>query len=296
MQLPFRFVLFLCLAASLPATVIGDIRSKLSAGDLWSADALAADFCSLHPDTAECAAAWSWLARGAEMLGHNEAASAYAKTSLMMAEKLLGTSRLESDAFLLTALGASMETQARLLAKSGSRDQAIQFLQRQHSKWRNSAPYALSARLQKVIHVLSLESKPAPALPPELKGKTSLLFLWAHWCSDCKAQVPALVEIQRKYGERITLLAPTRLYGSVGANDKATRAEEETEIGRVWAENYAALSGVAHPIDEAAMRAYGVSSTPTLVLVDRRGIVRLYRPSRLSVAELDRQIAKALQN
>jgi thiol-disulfide isomerase/thioredoxin len=296
MQLLYRLFLFFSLAASLPATIIGDIRGKLSAGDLGSADALAADFCSLHPDTSECAAAWSWLARGAEMMGHNEAATAYAQTSLAMAEKLLRSSRLESDAFLLTALGASLETQARLLAKSGSRDQALQFLERQKAKWTPSAPYALSARLQKVIHLLSLESKPAPVLPPGLKGKTALLFLWAHWCSDCKAQVAALVDIQRKYGDRITLLAPTRLYGSVGANEKASRAEEEAEIARVWAENYAALGEVTHPIDDGFLRAYGVSSTPTLVLVDRQGIVRIYRPSRLSVAELDRQIAKALQN
>ena len=38
------------------------------------------------------------------------------------------------------------------------------------------------------------------------------------------------------------------------------------------------------------MLAYGVSSTPTLVLIDRQGIVRLYRPTRITEAELSRRI------
>jgi hypothetical protein len=35
---------------------------------------------------------------------------------------------------------------------------------------------------------------------------------------------------------------------------------------------------------------YGVSATPTLVLVDRKGLVRVYTPTRLSEAELTRRI------
>jgi len=38
------------------------------------------------------------------------------------------------------------------------------------------------------------------------------------------------------------------------------------------------------------MLRYGVSSTPTLVLIDRDGIVRMYRPTRMTEAELSRRI------
>jgi thioredoxin-related protein len=39
---------------------------------------------------------------------------------------------------------------------------------------------------------------------------------------------------------------------------------------------------------------YGVSATPTFVLVDRKGKVRLYAPTRLSEAELSKRIEEVL--
>lgn len=81
-------------------------------------------------------------------------------------------------------------------------------------------------------------------------------------------------------------MAPTRRRGTVGDNQNATPGEEDAEIERVWKESYAGLAGVSHPVDRAAMLAYGVSSTPTLVLIDREGIVRLYCPFRLSESAL----------
>lgn len=85
------------------------------------------------------------------------------------------------------------------------------------------------------------------------------------------------------------MLAPTRRRGTVG-DKNATPAEEDAEIERVWKESYAGLDGVSHPVDQALMLAYGVSSTPTLVLVDRQGIVRMYCPFRLSESALANRI------
>jgi hypothetical protein len=39
---------------------------------------------------------------------------------------------------------------------------------------------------------------------------------------------------------------------------------------------------------------WGASATPTFALLDRRGIVRLYTPTRLSEAELSRRIDELL--
>jgi hypothetical protein len=39
---------------------------------------------------------------------------------------------------------------------------------------------------------------------------------------------------------------------------------------------------------------YGASATPTFVLVDRKGIVRLYTSTRLSETELSRRIDEVL--
>ncbi len=42
------------------------------------------------------------------------------------------------------------------------------------------------------------------------------------------------------------------------------------------------------------MEAYGASATPTYVLVDRKGAVRLYAPTRLAESELSRRIEELL--
>ena len=76
--------------------------------------------------------------------------------------------------------------------------------------------------------------------------------------------------------------------------EPATPAEEKAHIEKVWAESYAGLSGISVPIDEETMVRYGASATPTLVLVDRRGVVRTYAPTRLSEAELSRRIDELL--
>lgn len=61
-------------------------------------------------------------------------------------------------------------------------------------------------------------------------------------------------------------------------------------IERSWAETYPGLEAVPRPIDTETMIRYGVSATPTWVLVDAKGVVRLYAPTRLTEAELSRQI------
>jgi hypothetical protein len=65
-------------------------------------------------------------------------------------------------------------------------------------------------------------------------------------------------------------------------------------MAKVWAEVYAGLEGVSIPIDNSAMVRYGVSSTPTYALIDRKGVVRSYSPTRLSEAELSRRIEAVL--
>lgn len=44
------------------------------------------------------------------------------------------------------------------------------------------------------------------------------------------------------------------------------------------------------PIDNLGHIAYGASATPTFVLIDRKGVVRLYTPTRMSEEELARRI------
>jgi thiol-disulfide isomerase/thioredoxin len=286
-------ILLVCLATPLPASVISEIRDKLSAGDSASADAIADEFCRTSGPNADCANAVAWLARGALMMGHREQARLYLERAKKMTDDLAGKVRPEDDYDLAIALGTEIEVEAKLLADEGATDKAIALLKTELNHWKL---WDIQARIQKDLNILTLEGKPAPLLEPGTSGKVVLLFLWGHWCSDCTDQEPVIARIHQRYAPKgLMVVAPTRRRGDVNGKE-ATPAEEDAEIERVWKQSYAGLAGVPHPVDRAAMLAYGVSSTPTLVLIDRAGIVRLYCPFRLSEAVLARHIDAMLQS
>ncbi len=292
MRLHSRYLPLLLILAPASAAVVSDVRFKLSAGDLSSAEALVEDFNRANGANSEYAAAVSWLARGALTLGETDTAARYlAQTKTLVAE-LLKSKRVEDDSFLEAAAGASIETEARIMAARGNPDRAIAFLNSELPRWKT---WWIAARIHKNLDLLTLEGQPAPELDASYRGNPVLLFLWAHWCGDCKAQGPVIARIRQKYAPRgLRVLAPTRRYGEAPKNDHPTEAQEDEEIERVWKTSYAALEGAPHPVSEAMMLRYGVSSTPTLVLIDRDGIVRMYRPTRMTEAELSRRIEALL--
>ncbi len=63
---------------------------------------------------------------------------------------------------------------------------------------------------------------------------------------------------------------------------------------KIWKELYGGLDGVSGLISTETMVRYGASATPTFALIDRKGLVRLYTPTRLSEAELSRRIDEVL--
>jgi len=274
------------------AAVISDVRFKLSAGDLSSAEALVEDFHRANGANSEYAAAVSWLARGALTLGQTDAAAHYLAETKTLVAGLIKSKSVEDDSFLEAAAGASIEVEARIMAARGHRGNAIAFLESELPHWKT---WWIEARIQKNLDLLTLEGQPAPELDASYRGSPVLLFLWAHWCGDCKAQAPVIARLKQKYEPRgLHVVAPTRRYGDVPKIDHPTAAQEDQEIERVWKASYAALDGAPHPIGDAMMLRYGVSSTPTLVLIDREGIIRMYRPTRMTEAELSRRIEAVL--
>lgn len=288
-----RYLPLLLMLAPASASVISDVRFKLSAGDLSSAEALVEDYHRANGTNSEYAAAVSWLARGALTLGQTDTAARYlAETKTLVAE-LLKTKPVDDDNFLETAAGASIEVAARIMAARGNRGKAVAFLESELPQWKT---WWIAARIHKNLDLLTLEGQPAPELDAAYRGSPVLLFLWAHWCSDCKAQSPVVARLKQKYEARgLRVLAPTRRYGDVPKVDHPTAEQEDQEIEHVWKTSYAALDGAPHPISETMMLRYGVSSTPTLVLIDRQGIVRMYRPTRMTEAELSQRIEAVLR-
>ena len=57
---------------------------------------------------------------------------------------------------------------------------------------------------------------------------------------------------------------------------------------------YSFLADKLVPVSVANHERYGVSTTPTLVILDRNGLVRQYHPGQMTEAELDAQIRPLL--
>jgi thiol-disulfide isomerase/thioredoxin len=289
-------VALIALTANAAGELVRLVRLKLSAGDLASAVSAVEDYKEKHGVDAEYLDAVGWLARGAEMLKQPDAAAAYVSE--------LRREIREEKADTVSPLGAAIEVEGKLRAAREGRGSALRFLEEEFARAKD---VALRSRIRRSVNLLSLEGQPAPDFnttdfvgtePPSLaalKGKPALLFLWAHWCGDCKAQAGMLGRVARKYrAQGLVVIAPTRYYGTGAENKPATPAEEKAHMAKVWAEVYAGLEGVSIPIDADTMVRYGVSATPTYALIDRKGVVRFYSPTRLSEAELSRRIEAVL--
>ncbi len=219
--------------------------------------------------------------------------------ALEMADEVYRLSRdelkrrpLDREPHLPLALGAAIEVHAQALAAQAQRSEAVSYLQGELKTY-----YATSirTRIQKNILLLSLEGKPAPRLdmtrvlgprPGTLAGHPVLLFFWAHWCGDCKGDAPVLTQLHAAF-PALTILGPTQHYGYIEGGIDAAAVKETAYIEQVRKAFYPALSS---PLSEENFRAWGASTTPTVVLIDRAKIVRLYHPGAMSYDELAAKI------
>jgi thiol-disulfide isomerase/thioredoxin len=306
----FRLVLILMVAVAInlsaqPSPIVTEVRAAIKAGDMRAAAASVAKHQRAQGWTAELLEALSWVGRGHLAAGHLDDAETTATETYERATAMLKTRPLDQDARLPIALGAAIEVIAQVQAQRGARTDAVAFLQKE---LRAHERTSIAKRIQKNINLISLEGQTAPALdlseylgtqPPtlaSLKGKVVLLFFWAHWCSDCKQQGPILATLADKYRDRgLVVLAPTQRFGYVAGAEPASAEDERRYIDQIRQQYYPVLAGQPVPLSEANHVRYGVSSTPTLVLVDRGGIVRLYNPGRLSMDQLEPKVAALLE-
>jgi thiol-disulfide isomerase/thioredoxin len=287
----------LLLASSAFAGIVEDVLASLNWNDFAGADRQVQAYRRAHGADPKLAEAISWQGRAALAVKNLDRAATYADQTRQMVLPNLRGPRADREQWLF-ALGASIEVQAQVLAAQGETAQAVLFLR---NELKSYGATSLRERIQKNINLLSMEGKPAPPLDAgpslaTLRGKAVLLFFWAHWCGDCKADIPVIAGVMKKYGPRgLVLIGPTRYYGYVANGADAPPEFEKPYIEQVRRKFYAPLGDFPAPLSNANFARYGASSTPTLALVDRKGIVSWYHPGAATERELSVQIEKALR-
>jgi thiol-disulfide isomerase/thioredoxin len=98
-----------------------------------------------------------------------------------------------------------------------------------------------------------------PSERPDMKGRAHLLFFWATWCGPCKKAVPEVLAFAEKKGLPV-----------VAISDE----DEETVKGFLAARTEAFFPEVVVDPMRKTFISYGVSGTPTLLLVDAEGVIQ----------------------
>jgi peroxiredoxin len=97
----------------------------------------------------------------------------------------------------------------------------------------------------------------------DLRGKVVLLNFWATWCPPCKAEMPDLNALQRKYGA-------DRDFVVLGVNDEESAADVIA---------FAQREGIAFPLlldpdGRVIEKLFDVRYLPTSMIIDRDGNIR----------------------
>jgi len=302
-EMRFRTLLIvLLLTASAWAGVVDTVRYALAQNNFSAAESALDSYRGQRGIDAEYAEAYSWLGRAALDQGQLDQAAAYAKQTKAMVLEQLKQRSLDADAHLPIALGAALEVQSQVLAERGQRTQAAALLQ---SALRTYGNTSIHDRLQKNLNLLSFQGRVAPALKSDeslgaklpaaaqLKGSPVLLFFWAHWCADCKAEAPIITQLRSEFASKgLQVIGPTRLYGYTAQIEQASPSDELQYIDAVRHRFYSGLMDMPVPVSKYNFEVYGASTTPTLVLLDRGGKVAMYHPGALPYDQLRAEIEK----
>lgn len=97
-------------------------------------------------------------------------------------------------------------------------------------------------------------------LPDALKGKIIVVDFWASWCAPCAKSFPVLDELQKKYADRVTVLA-------VNVDEKKSKMD-------AFLAKHAVSFTIVRDAEQKLVAAVEPATMPTSFILDTTGKVR----------------------
>ena len=97
-------------------------------------------------------------------------------------------------------------------------------------------------------------------LPDNLKGKVVLVDFWASWCLPCAKSFPVLDELQKKYGDKLVIIA-------VNIDEKAANMD-------AFLKKHSVSFTIVRDAEQKLVAVAEPSTMPTSFILDGEGKVR----------------------
>jgi peroxiredoxin len=112
-----------------------------------------------------------------------------------------------------------------------------------------------------------------------LRGQVVLLNFWASWCGPCRLEMPVIEKLHQQFKEK-----GLRVFG---IND------EDIETIREYLNEYEYTFPTLIDKEQEIARLYGIRGIPTMVVIDRKGMISHYRVGLSREGELRLWLRKA---
>ena len=117
-------------------------------------------------------------------------------------------------------------------------------------------------------------------------GKVVMLDIWATWCPPCRAEIPYIIKLQKKYGSKRVLI--------VGVAIDEDKADVKSFVKQQKV-NYT----ICHdPKGNKIGKSYDVQSIPATYIIDKKGVIRYVHGGfggPADAAKMDKEIASLLK-
>lgn len=95
-----------------------------------------------------------------------------------------------------------------------------------------------------------------PITSDSFRGKVTIVNFWATWCPPCRAEIPDLVELQKKYGDRLQIIGVSQDEGGI-------------EVVRRFAAEHQMNYPIVMMTPELDKAFPGIAALPTSFIIDR---------------------------